>query len=70
MMPYSSGLELVGAVKQELPSPIFVIILSAMGQEDVVVKAFKLGADDFLNKPFSPNELSLRVKRLFGKTMP
>jgi DNA-binding response OmpR family regulator len=70
MMPYSSGLELVGAVKQELPSPIPVIILSAMGQEDVVVKAFKLGADDFLNKPFSPNELSLRVKRLFGKTMP
>ena len=69
MMPYSSGLELVGAVKQELPSPIPVIILSAMGQEDVVVKAFKLGADDFLNKPFSPNELSLRVKRLIGKTM-
>lgn len=69
MMPYSSGLELVGAVKQELASPIPVIILSAMGQEDVVVKAFKLGADDFLNKPFSPNELSLRVKRLFGKTM-
>lgn len=67
MMPYSSGLELVGAVKQELASPIPVIILSAMGQEDVVVKAFKLGADDFLNKPFSPNELSLRVKRLFGK---
>lgn len=70
MMPYSSGLELVGAVKQDLPSPIPVIILSAMGQEDVVVNAFKLGADDFLNKPFSPNELSLRVKRLFGKTMP
>ncbi|NML20116.1 response regulator [Pseudoflavitalea sp. G-6-1-2] len=67
MMPYSSGLELVGAVKQELASPIPVIILSAMGQEEVVVKAFKLGADDFLNKPFSPNELSLRVKRLFGK---
>lgn len=70
MMPYSSGLELVGAVKQELSTPIPVIILSAMGQEDIVVKAFKLGADDFLNKPFSPNELSLRVKRLFGKTMP
>lgn len=69
MMPYSSGLELVGAVKQELRSPIPVIILSAMGQEDIVVKAFKLGADDFLNKPFSPNELSLRVKRLLGKTM-
>lgn len=69
MMPYSSGLELVGAVKQELSSPIPVIILSAMGQEDIVVKAFKLGADDFLNKPFSPNELSLRVKRLFGKSM-
>ena len=61
MMPYNSGLEIVSAVKERLNIPI--IILSAMGQEDVVLEAFKLGADDFLTKPFSPNELSVRIRR-------
>lgn len=63
MMPYASGLEIVGAVKQEGKRRIPVIILSAMGQENVVVEAFSLGADDFMTKPFSPNELAIRVKR-------
>jgi DNA-binding response OmpR family regulator len=63
MMPYASGLEVVGAVKQKSDKRIPVIILSAMGQENVVVEAFNLGADDFMTKPFSPNELSMRVKR-------
>ncbi len=62
MMPYSSGLEIVGTVKlQQKSTPI--IVLSAMGQENVVLEAFNLGADDYITKPFSPNELSLRVKR-------
>ncbi|MDB5251657.1 MAG: transcriptional regulator [Flaviaesturariibacter sp.] len=62
MMPYSSGLEVVGKVKQGLKK-IPVIVLSSMGQENVVLEAFKLGADDFITKPFSPNELSMRVRR-------
>lgn len=61
MMPYNSGLEIVDAVKTKYNMPI--IILSAMGQEDVVLEAFRLGADDFITKPFSPNELSVRIRR-------
>ena len=62
MMPYSSGLEIVGRVKgQEKQIPI--IVLSSMGQENVVLEAFNLGADDYITKPFSPNELSMRVNR-------
>lgn len=66
MMPYASGLEIVGTVKQ-LGRKTPIIVLSAMGQENVVLEAFNLGADDFISKPFSPNELSMRVKRLMAK---
>jgi two-component system response regulator VicR len=41
-----------------------VIILSTLGQEDTVLKAFELGADDFMTKPFSPNELIVRIKKM------
>jgi len=63
MMPYSSGLEIIGAVRQNYTQKIPIIILSGMGQEDVVLEAFTLGADDYITKPFSPNELSVRVRR-------
>jgi len=62
MMPYSSGLEIVGSLREK-ETYIPIIILSGMGQEDVVLEAFQLGADDFITKPFSPNELSIRVRR-------
>jgi len=62
MMPFLSGLEIIGAVKKQ-GKKIPIIVLSAMGQENVVLEAFQLGADDYITKPFSPNELSMRVKR-------
>ncbi|MES3017799.1 MAG: response regulator [Bacteroidota bacterium] len=63
MMPYSSGMEIVGFIKQKYSNSIKVIILSGMGQENVILEAFRLGADDYITKPFSPNELSVRVNR-------
>ncbi len=63
MMPYFSGMEIVGYIKQKFQNKIRVIILSGMGQENVILEAFKLGADDYITKPFSPNELSVRVNR-------
>ncbi|MDB5192444.1 MAG: response regulator [Segetibacter sp.] len=63
LMPYTSGLELISIVKSTgAKTPI--IVLSGLGQEDTVMEAFQLGADDFLTKPFNPTELSVRVKRL------
>jgi DNA-binding response OmpR family regulator len=65
MMPFTSGLEIVAVVKQDKQwRNVPIIILSSMGQENVVLEAFNLGADDYITKPFSPNELSMRVKRL------
>lgn len=67
MMPYASGLEIVSLLKQKSDKKIPIIILSAMEQEKVVMQAFELGADDYITKPFSLNELSIRVKRLIGR---
>ena len=67
MMPFISGLDIVNKVKIELKLNIPIIILSAVGLEKTVLQAFKLGADDFITKPFSPNELLVRIKRLLLK---
>jgi DNA-binding response OmpR family regulator len=66
MMPYASGLEIISYTRQQPGKRTPIIILSSMGQEDVVLEAFKLGADDYITKPFSPNELSVRVRRLLA----
>jgi len=66
MMPYISGLEVISHVRNELKDQTQIIVFSAAGQEEMVLKAFNLGANDFMGKPFSPNELAIRVKRLLG----
>lgn len=67
MMPYVSGLEIVSIVRKKTDKRIPIIILSAMEQEKVVMEAFELGADDYITKPFSLNELAIRVKRLMNQ---
>jgi len=62
MMPFTSGLELIRSVKARYIT-IPVIVLSAPGQANIVIEAFRLGADDYMSKPFNLDELSLRVKR-------
>jgi DNA-binding response OmpR family regulator len=64
LMPFMGGLELINAVRHQLNKTVPIIVLSTLGSEETVIEAFKLGADDYLRKPFSPNELSIRVKRL------
>jgi DNA-binding response OmpR family regulator len=63
MLPYNSGLEIVSFVKSTLHKNTFVMVLSGLGQEKTVEEAFKLGADDYMTKPFSLSELSLRIKK-------
>lgn len=64
MMPYTSGLELIGITRTSQRSDIPIIVLSGIDEESTVMEAFRLGADDFICKPFNPQELLLRVKRL------
>ncbi|CAM2948409.1 response regulator [Chryseobacterium flavum] len=66
MMPFASGIEILSAIKT-MGKQTPVIMLSSMGQEEVVLNAFDLGAADFIVKPFSPNELILRIKRFSSR---
>lgn len=66
LLPYKSGLEVIRFVKENFEK-VPIIVLSALGEEEhSVSEVFKLGADDFIAKPFNPNELVLRVKRLLN----
>lgn len=64
MMPLVSGLELITHVRTQSKRLIPIVVISAVDIEDTVLEAFELGADDFITKPLSPNELLVRIKRL------
>lgn len=66
MMPFISGLEVISHLRNKLNLNTPIIVFSSAGQEEMVLKAFNLGANDFMGKPFSPNELVIRIKRLIG----
>ena len=59
MLPGSSGFELMGRIREVSDVPI--IFLSANDQEENVVKALSMGAEDYVVKPFSSTELLARV---------
>ncbi|MFT5166105.1 MAG: two-component system response regulator VicR [Saprospiraceae bacterium] len=65
MMPFVNGLELITYVRKDLGSKLPIIIISALEHDDTVLEAFRLGATDFITKPFKPNELILRIKKIF-----
>jgi DNA-binding response OmpR family regulator len=62
-MPHVTGLELIKIVRNELKNKMPIIMLTRVGLEETVYKAFELGADDYMTKPFNPDELSLRIKK-------
>ena len=66
MMPFISGLEVISHVRNKLNMQTPIIVFSSAGQEEIVLKAFDLGATDFMSKPLSPNELVIRVKKLLS----
>lgn len=62
-MPGMDGIELLGKVKEEYPDTI-VIIMTAYGSIETAVRAMKMGAVDYLLKPFKPDQLSLVMEKV------
>jgi two-component system, cell cycle response regulator DivK len=65
-MPGMDGYEVLAAIRQE-QHQTRVLMLTARQQENDILRGFTLGADDYVIKPFSPIELTARLKRLLGK---
>jgi two-component system KDP operon response regulator KdpE len=66
MMPRMDGLETTQQIRKISTVPI--IILTALGEESDKVRAFDLGADDYLTKPFGVPELLARVKAVLRRS--
>ena len=64
MMPSGDGINLVNIIKEKSNTPI--ILLTAMGEPENKIEGLKIGADDYLAKPFEPEELFLRIQKLMN----
>lgn len=64
-MPGASGFQVCEAIRTRSRTP--VMMLTVRGEEEDLVRALELGADDYLTKPFSPRTLLARVKALLRR---
>jgi len=69
MMPKATGLEVTRSMREhEATKVIPVILLTARAQEGDVMSGFEAGADDYVKKPFSPQDLQARVQALLERS--
>ena len=66
-MPKMSGLQVLQALRQ-LQCPVPVIVITAYGSEEVVVRALRLGANDYIAKPFELDEMINVIERVLSKS--
>ena len=67
MMPGQSGYELTKEIKDSRNVPI--ILLTAKGEVENRIHGLEIGADDYLGKPFDPQELLLRIKNVIKSNL-
>ncbi|MGH9154726.1 MAG: response regulator [Acidimicrobiales bacterium] len=67
MLPGIDGLEVCRRLRRDAPGPVPVVMLTARGDESDRIAGLELGADDYVVKPFSPRELTARVKAVLRR---
>ncbi len=67
MLPGLSGLDVCRRLREKIPA-LPILMLTAKGSEDDVVRGFRCGADDYVTKPFSIRELVARVEALLRRS--
>lgn len=67
MMPGETGLDLTTRLRHS-GHPIPILLLTAMGELEDRIEGLKTGADEYLPKPFEPEELLLRIKAILRRT--
>lgn len=70
MLPEVDGLEVCKVIRQRFGYSVYVIMLTARGEELDRVLGIEVGADDYMTKPFSPRELLVRIKAAFRRSAP
>jgi two-component system phosphate regulon response regulator PhoB len=71
MIPGGSGIQFIKLMKQEeLTRNIPIVMLTARGEEEDKVRGLEVGADDYITKPFSPKELTARIKAVMRRSIP
>lgn len=67
MLPYMDGFELVQLARAKAGwSTVPILVLTARSMEQDIVRALEAGANDYIVKPFQPNELLARVRRFLA----
>ena len=69
LLPLLDGWEVCRRIRQDDRNhDISIIMLTALSEVENKLKGFALGADDYITKPFSPRELTMRVKRVLSRS--
>jgi DNA-binding response OmpR family regulator len=66
MLPFKNGWQVAQELRKDMNTPI--IMLSAKGEESDKILGLNLGGDDYVTKPFSPGEITARVKAILRRT--
>ena len=66
VLPETDVLEFMHYIRNDQKSNVPIIMITDLDEaQEVILEGFKIGANDFVTKPFKPSELIIRIKRIF-----